>query len=56
MFKTHACKNPKEIEGTQTLFVVNLELRKMMGELSEGMILNIGYVDKLNPVLVIPEK
>ena len=48
-------ENPKEIEGTQTLFIVNLEPRKMMGELSEGMILDIGYADKLNPVLVIPE-
>ena len=49
-------ENPKEIEGTQTLFVVNLEPRKMMGELSEGMILDIGYSDNLNPVLAIPEK
>ncbi len=48
-------ENPKEIEGTQTLFIVNLEPRKMMGELSEGMILDIGYADKLNPVLAIPE-
>lgn len=49
-------ENPKEIEGTQTLFIVNLEPRKMMGELSEGMILDIGYADKLNPALAIPEK
>ena len=49
-------ENPKEIEGTQTLFIVNLEPSKMMGELSEGMILDIGYADKLNPVLSIPEK
>jgi len=27
--------NPREIEGLQALFVVNLEPRKMMGELSE---------------------
>jgi len=49
-------ENPKEIEGTQTLFIVNLEPSKMMGELSEGMILDIGYADKLNPVLSIPEE
>ena len=49
-------ENPKEVEGTQTLFIVYLEPRKMMGELSEGMILDIGYADKLNPVLAIPEK
>ena len=49
-------ENPREIEGTQTLFIVNLEPSQMMGELSEGMILDIGYADKLNPVLSIPEK
>jgi methionine--tRNA ligase beta chain len=48
--------NPKEIEGTQALFVVNLEPREMMGVLSEGMLLDIGYADKLTPVLAIPEK
>jgi tRNA-binding protein len=49
-------ENPKEIEGLQTLFIVNLEPRKMMGELSEGMILDIGYADKIMPALAIPEK
>ena len=49
-------ENPKEIEGLQTLFVVNIEPRKMMGEVSEGMILDIGYADKITPVLAIPEK
>ena len=34
---------PTEIEGQQALFVVNLEPRKMMGELSEGMLFDIGY-------------
>ncbi len=29
-------ENPQEIEGKQALFVVNLEPRKMMGELSEA--------------------
>jgi len=49
-------ENPKEIEGPQTLFIVNLEPSKMMGEISEGMILDIGYADKLNSILAIPEK
>jgi len=49
-------ENPKEIEGLQTLFVVNLEPRKLMGEISEGMILDIGYADKINPVIAVPEK
>ena len=48
--------NPKEIEGCQALFVVNLEPRKMMGEMSEGMLFDIGYADGITPVLAIPEK
>ena len=47
--------NPREIEGKQALFVVNLEPRKMMGQLSEGMLLDIGYADGLAPVLACPE-
>jgi len=49
-------KNPKEIEGLQALFVVNLEPRKMMGELSEGMLFDVGYADGILPVLAVPEK
>jgi tRNA-binding protein len=45
-----------EIEGRQALFVVNLPLRKMAGEKSEGMLLDIGYADGLLPVLAVPEK
>jgi len=47
--------NPKEIEGKQALFVVNLEPRKMMGEVSEGMLFDIGDADGLTPVLALPE-
>jgi len=46
---------PKQIEGVQTLFVVNLEPKKIMGEVSEGMLLDIGYADGLKPVLALPE-
>lgn len=49
-------ENPKEIEGKQALFVVNLEPREMMGEVSEGMLFDIGYADKVTPVLAMPEK
>ena len=49
-------EQPKEIEGKQALFVVNLEPRKMMGEASEGMLFDIGYADGLTPVLAVPEK
>jgi tRNA-binding protein len=48
--------NPKEIEGKQALFVVNLPPRKMRGEVSEGMLFDIGYADGLPPVLAITEK
>ena len=47
--------DPSSIEGLQALFVVNLEPRKMMGELSEGMLFDIGYADGVQPVLAIPE-
>jgi tRNA-binding protein len=49
-------QNPKEIEGEQALFVVNLEPKKMMGEISEGMLFDIGYADGITPVLAVPEK
>ena len=47
--------HPKELEGCQALFVINLEPRKMAGEISEGMLFDIGYADGLQPVLAIPE-
>ena len=47
--------NPKELEGRQALFVVNLEPRRMAGEVSEGMLFDIGYADGITPVLAIPE-
>jgi len=49
-------QNPEEIEGKQALFVVNLEPRKIAGELSEGMIFDIGYADNVVPVLAMPER
>ena len=47
--------NPREIEGRQALFVVNLEPRKMRGVMSEGMLFDIGYADGVTPVLAVPE-
>jgi tRNA-binding protein len=47
--------DPTSIQGLQALFVVNLEPRKMMGELSEGMLFDIGYADGVRPVLAMPE-
>ena len=48
--------NPTELEGRQALFVVNLEPRKMMGEVSEGMLFDLGYADGVTPALAIPER
>jgi tRNA-binding protein len=48
--------DPKEIEGKQALFVINLPPRKMRGEVSEGMMFDIGYADELPPALAVPEK
>jgi tRNA-binding protein len=47
--------DPKEVEGKQALFVLNLEPKKMMGEVSEGMLLDIGHADGITPVLAVPE-
>ncbi len=44
------------IEGdTVNAIVVNLEPRKMAGEVSEGMLFDIGYADGVTPVLATPE-
>ena len=48
-------QNPQEIEGKQALFVVNLPPRKMMGQVSEAMLFDIGYEDGITPVLAVPE-
>jgi tRNA-binding protein len=48
--------HPEELEGRQALFVVNLEPRRMMGELSEGMLFDLGYADGVSPALAVPER
>jgi methionine--tRNA ligase beta chain len=48
--------NPAEIQGRQALFVVNLEPRKMMGEVSEAMLFDLGSADGITPVLAVPER
>ncbi len=45
-----------EVEGKQALFVVNVEPKKMMGEISEGMLFDLGYADGITPVLAVPER
>lgn len=48
-------ENPFEIQGKQALFVVNLPEQKMAGEVSQGMLFDIGFADKLTPCLAMPE-
>jgi len=48
-------ENPEEIEGRQALFVVNLPERKMAGQISQGMLFDIGYADKVTPCLAVPD-
>lgn len=49
-------ENPKEIEGKQALFVLNLESRTMAGEISQGMLFDLGYADGVKPALAMPER
>ena len=48
--------NPREVQGKQALFVVNVEPKRIMGEVSEGMLFDIGYADGITPVLAVPER
>ena len=43
------------IAGVQALFVVNLAPRRMAGEVSEGMLFDLGYADGVTPVFAVPE-
>ena len=45
-----------EIEGKQALFVVNMEPKRMAGEVSEGMLFDLGYADGIVPALAVPER
>ena len=47
---------PQEIVGLQALFVVNLEPKRMAGEVSHGMVFDIGFADGIKPVLAVPEQ
>jgi len=49
-------EDPREIQGRQALFVVNLEPRTIMGEVSEGMLFDIGSADGITPALAVPER
>jgi methionine--tRNA ligase beta chain len=49
-------EDPTEVTGRQTLFVVNLAPRRMAGEVSQGMLFDLGYEDGITPVFAVPEK
>jgi tRNA-binding protein len=48
--------NPQEIAGVQALFVINLEPKRMAGEVSQGMLFDIGFADGITPALAMPER
>lgn len=48
-------EDPREVEGKQALFVVNIEPKNMMGQVSEAMLFDVGYADGIKPVLAVPE-
>jgi len=43
------------LAGTQALFVLNLEPRRMAGDISQGMLFDLGYADGIKPALAVPE-
>ncbi len=43
---------PEEFNGLQTLFLYNLEPRKMMGVESQGMLLSAGLDHSKKPILI----
>jgi tRNA-binding protein len=45
----------RELIAKQTLFVLNLEPKKMIGEVSAAMLFDIGYADGIVPALAVPE-
>ena len=49
-------EDPREVEGRQALFVLNLAPRKLFGHISEGMLFDIGHQDGVPPALAVPER
>lgn len=48
--------DPAALVGVQALFIVNLEPKRLAGELSEGMLFDLGYADGILPALAVPER
>lgn len=49
-------ESPEDIVGRQALFVVNLPPRRMAGQVSEGMLFDLGFLDGVSPALAVPER
>jgi methionine--tRNA ligase beta chain len=47
---------PDNFIGLQTLVLVNLETRKMLGIESRGMLLSIGTDHNKKPILIVPKE
>ena len=47
---------PADFVGLQTIFLINLKPRKMMGLESQGMILTLGLDDDTKPTFLIPKE
>jgi tRNA-binding protein len=46
----------EELIGRQTIFIINLQPKRLAGELSEGMLLDLGFADGLNPAMLLSER
>ena len=46
----------ESIVGVQALFVVNLPPRTIRGQVSEGMLFDLGYADGVRPAFSVPER
>ena len=49
-------EDPRELEGRQALFVLNLAPRELFGHTSAGMLFDIGHLDGISPALAVPER
>ena len=49
-------EDPREVEGRQALFVLNLAPRELFGHTSAGMLFDIGHLDGISPALAVPER
>src|SRR5262249_59035770 len=44
-----------DLVGKQILLIVNIEPKRILGEFSEGVLVDLGFADGIAPVLAAPE-